>query len=79
MTITSLFYLDENGSYEKEKPYFVSFPVDGLPEAKQTNIKHRQHDNIEIKDIRNETEVYNLDSSGFELVEFSSRFGAQEF
>lgn len=53
----------------KRKPYFIRFPLDDLPDAKQTNLKFG-YNNVDIVNIRGKESQLKLDDVGFELTEF---------
>ncbi|KAE8333970.1 hypothetical protein BDV39DRAFT_198877 [Aspergillus sergii] len=74
----SLCYMVRDEIHKTEKPYFVYFPVDEFPGAKQTNVKFDYHD-VGPSDIRGKTEDFKLDECGFEVVEFHSRFKYKDF
>ncbi|KAI4270162.1 MAG: hypothetical protein L6R38_007213 [Xanthoria sp. 2 TBL-2021] len=74
-----MYYLEPSELYASEKPYFVSFPVDGIEGATQSNIKQSQHSNINVSDIRGHEEDFTLDNTGFEFSRFDSKFTYADF
>ena len=79
MTVTSMYYLEPAELYKSEKPFFVSFPVDNIENATQTNISQSRHENIAVFDVRGRETEFTLDSTGFELSQYTSRFKHSDF
>lgn len=57
-----------------EKPYMVRFPVDRIPGAKQSNLSFALHANIPILDLRKHDISMKIDTEGFQLGKFETRF-----
>ena len=74
----SLCYLKYDPVFEKEKPYFIRFPVDDYAGAKQTNLEFDFYD-VTVEDIRGREDQFKLDVHGFELVKFNSSLKHEEF
>lgn len=74
----SLAYLEYDPIFKHEKPYFIRFPLDDLPEAKQTNLKFDYYD-VSIEDIRGRESQFKLDDVGFELAEFHTVLKYDDF
>jgi hypothetical protein len=72
----SLCYLKPSSTYKTEKPYFVRFPIDNIPEATQTNLAFDYY-KVDISDIRGAD--VDLDTHGFQLAPFHSRFSYDDF
>lgn len=72
----SLCYLKPSTTYQTEKPYFVRFPVDNIPEATQTNLAFDYYD-VKVSDMRGQE--FDLDTHGFQLAPFQSKFSYDDF
>lgn len=74
----SLCYLKYDDRFKHEKPFFIRFPIDDIPEAKQTNLEFDYY-NVSIEDIRGRESQFKLDEYGFELAKFQTRFNHEDF
>lgn len=74
----SLCYLKHDPIFEHEKPFFIRFPVDDYPEAKQTNLTFDFYD-VTIEDIRGQEDQFKFDVHGFELINFESQLKHEDF
>lgn len=76
---TGLHYLQRLPLYEKEKPYYINWPVFDTPEVEQTNLSHERFDGIQIHDIRGEEEKFKMDVQGFQLVKHKTSLSNDDF
>jgi hypothetical protein len=76
---TSLYYLAKLPLYEEEKPYFLNWPVAGVPGAEQTNLSHKRQENINVYDIRGREADFSIDEQGFQLVNLVTKVGNDDF
>ncbi|KAJ8129683.1 hypothetical protein O1611_g3948 [Lasiodiplodia mahajangana] len=74
----SLCYLKYDPVFEQEKPFFIRFPVDDYPEAKQTNLAFDFYA-VAIEDIRDQQDQFKFDVHGFELIHFESKLKHEDF
>lgn len=74
----TLCYLKYDEKFEHEKPYFIRFPVNDYPGAKQTNLEFDFYD-VKIEDIRGRETDYKLDDVGFELSKFETKLKYEDF
>ena len=74
----TLCYLKYNKKFKQEKPFFIRFPVDDYPGAKQTNLEFDFY-NVNIQDMRGRESTFKFDTQGFQLMEFHSQYDYQDF
>jgi hypothetical protein len=66
-THAMLRYIHMSPTFEREKPYHFSGPLNAEDEKSRTNITFEEHD-IPIMDVRTEIDKLDLDSHGFKIV-----------
>ncbi len=74
----TLCYLKYDEKFEKEKLYFIRFPVNDYHDIRQTNLEFDFYD-VKIEDIRGRETDYKLDDVGFELSKFDTRLKYEDF
>jgi len=77
--IASLKYLRRDPKYEHEKPFSCLIDLTNVPGAEQTNIVSDVFENIVIKDGRKHSQEFDLDNTGFELVDVGDHYPASSF
>lgn len=65
--LASLTFLSTSPKYDLEKPYEI-----WIDSHEETNCVFQEYHDIRIKDIRDITDQFTLDSSGFEYIEHKS-------
>ncbi|KAJ5950093.1 hypothetical protein N7454_001677 [Penicillium verhagenii] len=76
--VGSLAYLKYNRIFESEKSYFIRFPIDDIPEAKQINLEFEYCD-VDIHDIRGRYPNFKFNETVFEFAEFRTKLTYEDF
>jgi hypothetical protein len=75
----SLKYLRRDPKYEREKPFSCLIDLANVPGAEQTNIVSDIFENITINDGREHAQHFDLDKTGFELIDLGTSHPASNF
>uniref|UniRef100_A0A0B7K4N7 Uncharacterized protein n=1 Tax=Bionectria ochroleuca TaxID=29856 RepID=A0A0B7K4N7_BIOOC len=77
--IASLKYLRRDPKYEREKPFSCLIDLTHVSGAEQTNIVSDSFDNIVIRDGRKHAPEFDLDKTGFELIDVGDHYPSSKF
>lgn len=77
--IASLKYLRRDPKYEREKPFSCLIDLTHVSGAEQTNIVSDSFDNIVIRDGRKHAPEFDLDKTGFELIDVGNHYPSSKF
>ncbi|KAF2110705.1 hypothetical protein BDV96DRAFT_635312 [Lophiotrema nucula] len=78
MVQSTSYFLTRDPTWDKEKPYTLRFqPVEGL-EIPRTNVLRETHD-VEIHDLRSETDKFDIETQGFTVIEATSRLAYKDY
>lgn len=75
--VSLIFYIDKLPLYEKEKPFFLNFPVSG-PGQRQSNVTHSRHE-VDFTDVRGHEDLFSLGTTGFEYKHFDTALEYDNF
>lgn len=75
--VSLIFYIDKLPLYEKEKPFFLNFPVSG-PGQRQSNVTHSRHE-VDFTDVRGHEDLFSLGTTGFEYKHFDTTLEYDNF
>ncbi|KAF4430286.1 hypothetical protein FACUT_8945 [Fusarium acutatum] len=80
MYIASIFYMNRDPQYEKEKPYFFNIPVSDswVPEVRQTNVCYTRK-TVAITNIRGHEGSFGLDKQGFQITKMLTGLSYDDF